>query len=167
MATQTSILPQRILWTEEPGGLLSIGSHTVRYDWSILACMHALEKEMATHCSILAWRVPGTEELGGLPSMGSHRVGHYWSDLAAAAAYFFLTGKFHGQKSLVRYSPWGCKELGMTKWLNWTALISCEREKINPPIIRNIILRKSFWKLSRRIFKSLYKCECKSLIQNI
>ena len=55
-------------------------------DWSNLACMHALEKEMATHPSILAWRIPGTEEPGGLPSMGSHRVGHDWSDLAAAAA---------------------------------------------------------------------------------
>ena len=69
----------------EPGGLLSIGSHRVRHDWSDLACMHALEKGMATHSSILAWRIPGTEEPGGLPSVGSHRVGHDWSDLAAAA----------------------------------------------------------------------------------
>ena len=65
---------------------LSIGSHRVRHNWSDLACMHALEKEMAAHSSILAWRIPGTEEPGGLPSMGSHRVGHDWSDLAAAAA---------------------------------------------------------------------------------
>ena len=26
-----------------------------------------------------------------------------------------LDGKFHGQKSLVGYSPWGCKESGTTK----------------------------------------------------
>ena len=32
MATYSSILAWRILWTEEPGGLLSIGSHRVRYD---------------------------------------------------------------------------------------------------------------------------------------
>ena len=25
-----------------------------------------------------------------------------------------LPGKFHGQRSLVGYSPWGCKELDMT-----------------------------------------------------
>ena len=25
-----------------------------------------------------------------------------------------------GQKSLVCYSPWGCKESDMTEWLNWT-----------------------------------------------
>ena len=62
--------------TEEPGGLLSTGSHRVRHDCSSFACMHALEKEMATHSSVLAWRIPGTEEPGGLPSMGLHRVGH-------------------------------------------------------------------------------------------
>ena len=55
-------------------------------DWSDLACMHALEKEMATLSSILAWRIPGTMESGGLPSVGSPRVRHDWSDLAAAAA---------------------------------------------------------------------------------
>ena len=59
-------------------------------DWSDLACMRALEKEMATHSSILAWRIPGTMEPGGLPSMGSPRVRHDWSDLAAAAAAVFL-----------------------------------------------------------------------------
>ena len=76
MAIHSSILAWRILWTEEPGGLLSIGLHRVRHDSSNLACMHALEKEMATHSRVLAWRIPGTEEPGGLPSMGPHRVGH-------------------------------------------------------------------------------------------
>ena len=111
MATHSSILPWRIPWTEKPGGLLSMGSHRVRHNWSDL-CMHALEKEMATHSSILAWRIPGMEEPGGLPSKGMHRVGDNWSNLASAAAayqyyailinrvllYVFLTGK--------RNSPW-------------------------------------------------------------
>ena len=26
-----------------------------------------------------------------------------------------LPGKFHGQRSLVDYSPWGCRELDMTE----------------------------------------------------
>ena len=86
MAAHASILAWRIPWTEEPGGLLSIGSHRVGHNWSDLAGMHALEKEMTTHFCILAWRIPGTEEPGGLLSTGSHRVGHDWSDLAAAAA---------------------------------------------------------------------------------
>ena len=32
MTTHSSILAWRILWTEEPGELESIGSHRVRYD---------------------------------------------------------------------------------------------------------------------------------------
>ena len=88
MTTHSSFV-WRILWTEEPGGLLSIGSHRVGHDWSDLACMHSMEKEIATHSSVLAWRIPETEEPGGLPSMGSHGVRHDWSDLAAAAAAAF------------------------------------------------------------------------------
>ena len=86
METHSSVLAWRIPWTEEPGGLLSTQLHRVRHDWSDLACMHALEKEMATHSSVLAWRIPGTGDPGGLPSVGLHRVRHDWSDLAAAAA---------------------------------------------------------------------------------
>ena len=29
-----------------------------------------------------------------------------------------LPGKSHGRRSLVDYSPWGCKESDMTKWLS-------------------------------------------------
>ena len=29
----------------------------------------------------------------------------------------FLPGKFHGQRSLAGYSPWGCKELDVTEQL--------------------------------------------------
>ena len=76
MATHSSILVWRILWTEEPGGLLSIGLPRVRDDCSDLACIHALEKEMATHSSILVWRILWTEEPGGLQCTGLHRVGH-------------------------------------------------------------------------------------------
>ena len=86
MATHSSILAWRILWTEEPSGLLSMGSHRVGYNWSDLACMHALERVMATHSSILAWRIPETEEPGGLLSMGLNSIVHDWSDLTAAAA---------------------------------------------------------------------------------
>ena len=91
MATHSSTIAWKIPWTEEPGGLQSMGSHSVGHDWATSLSLftfhfHALEKEMATHSSVLAWRILGTGEPGGLPSMGSHRVGHDWSDLAAAAA---------------------------------------------------------------------------------
>ena len=37
MAIHSSILAWKIPWTEEPGGLPSMGSHRVGYDWSELA----------------------------------------------------------------------------------------------------------------------------------
>ena len=33
MATHSSVLAQRVPWTEEPGGLQSMGSQRVRLDW--------------------------------------------------------------------------------------------------------------------------------------
>ena len=98
---------------EEPSGLLPTVSHRVRHNWSNLACMHALEKEMATHSSILDWRIPGTEEPGGLSSMGSHRVGHDWSDLAAAVCLLNLVsgeiqkGRKNRQRAqMEKKAPW-------------------------------------------------------------
>ena len=41
MATHSSILARRNPWTEEPGGLQSIGWQRVRYDWSNLALTHS------------------------------------------------------------------------------------------------------------------------------
>ena len=94
MATHSSTLAWKIPWTEEPGGLQSMGSLGVRHDWATSLSLftfhfHALEKEMGTHSSVLAWRIPETAEPGGLPSLGSHRVGHDWSNLAAAAVHNF------------------------------------------------------------------------------
>ena len=36
------------------------------------------------------------------------------------ATQVFLPGESHGQRSLVGYSPWGCKELDTTEWLTHT-----------------------------------------------
>ena len=35
MATHSSILVWKIPWTEEPGGLQSMGSQTVGHDWVV------------------------------------------------------------------------------------------------------------------------------------
>jgi len=39
MATHSSVLAWTIPGTGEPGGLLSLGSHRVRHDWSDLAAV--------------------------------------------------------------------------------------------------------------------------------
>ena len=43
-ATHSSVLAWRILWTEKTGGLQSLGSQRVGYNWSDLACMHGIYK---------------------------------------------------------------------------------------------------------------------------
>ena len=79
MAPHSSTLAWKIPWTEEPGGLQSMGSlksWTRLRDFTFTFHFHALEKEMATHSNVPAWRIPGMGEPGRLPSMGSHGVGH-------------------------------------------------------------------------------------------
>ena len=47
MAAHSSILAWQILWTEEPGGLQSMGSHRVRHDW---ATEHAKRDDCIIMC---------------------------------------------------------------------------------------------------------------------
>jgi len=48
MATYSSILAWSIPWTEKPGGLQSIGLQRVRHDWSDLAHIHQLKKNLTS-----------------------------------------------------------------------------------------------------------------------
>ena len=53
MATHANILAWRIPWTEEPGGLQSMGSQRVGHDRSDLACTYARmgnSKELYVFC---------------------------------------------------------------------------------------------------------------------
>ena len=54
-------------WTEEPGGLQSMGSlsQTRLSDFTFTFHFHALEREMATHSSVLAQRIAGMGSLVG------------------------------------------------------------------------------------------------------
>ena len=63
MATQSSILAWRILWTEEPVRLLSMGSQRVRHDWATNTFNLAIIRSMISNevhikpppWSILKW----------------------------------------------------------------------------------------------------------------
>ena len=46
MATHSSILAWRIPWTEEPGGLESLGLHRVRHDRDLAAAAASDEKSV-------------------------------------------------------------------------------------------------------------------------
>ena len=84
---------------------------------------------MKALAGILAWKIPWMEEPGRLQSMGSLRVRHDWATSLSLSTFIhwrkkcqltpvFLPGKSHRQRSLVRYSPWGHKELHTTEWLH-------------------------------------------------
>ena len=49
MATHSNILAWRVPWTEEAGGLQSIGLHRVWHNWSDLAYMHSRWSRMAPY----------------------------------------------------------------------------------------------------------------------
>ena len=56
MAPHSSTLAWKILWTEEPGRLQSMGLLRLRHDFTFTFTFHfqALDKEPATHSSVLA-----------------------------------------------------------------------------------------------------------------
>ena len=110
MATHSNILSWRIPWTEELGGLQSMGLQRVGHNWAIkhsTACVSlvaqmvknphimqetwvlslggedALVKGMTIHSSILAWRFPWREKSGGVWSIGSQS----WTWLKPLSTY--------------------------------------------------------------------------------
>ena len=70
MATHSSILAWEIPWTEEPGGLQSMGLQRIGYDLA--------NEQQQFYCTsnYNVTGISGMAEPGGLRSMGSHRVRH-------------------------------------------------------------------------------------------
>ena len=95
MAPHSSTPAWKIPWTEEPGGLQSMGSRRVGHDWaaslSLFTFMHWRRKWQLTPV-FLPGESQGRGSLVGCRPMGSHRVRHDWSDLEAAAATIQLKG---------------------------------------------------------------------------
>ena len=79
MAPHSSTLTWKIPWTEEPGGLQSMGSRRVHGDMTERLYFHFSLSCIGEgngnplQCSCL--ENPRDGEPDGLPSMGSHRVG--------------------------------------------------------------------------------------------
>ena len=68
------------------------------------------DKESACNAGDLG----STPGLGGSPGEGNGNP-----------LQVFFPGKFHGQRSLVSYSPWGCKESNTTEQLTHTHTQMC------------------------------------------
>ena len=77
MATHSSILAWRILWTEEPGGLQSVGSHRVGHDWSDLAAEAAAMEYYQFSYLVVSNSLPPHESQHARPPCPSPTPGVY------------------------------------------------------------------------------------------
>ena len=114
MANHSDVLAWRIPCTEEPGGLqfysatksqtqlkqLSMHGHRYRYKYRLPRWLSG--KESACQCR-------RCRRCGFDPPARKIPCSRKWQP-----APVFLLGKFDGQRNLVDYSQWGCKELDMT-----------------------------------------------------
>ena len=106
MAPHSSTLAWKIPWTEEPGGLPSMGaavhgvakSRTQLRDitFTFLFSLSCIGEGNGSPLQCSCLENPRDGKPGGLLSMGSHRVGHDWSDLAAAAAATSVRSRHSG-----------------------------------------------------------------------
>ena len=143
MATHSSFLAWRILWMEEPGGLLSMGSHRVGHDWSDLACIGE------GSCNPLQYSClenPRDRGAGGLPSIRSQRVRHNWSDLAAGASYLLL------YQIVVLGHPWHGRWKG-TFWYLHMKERQSSRSQSRPLVLKGQVETKELLLLNEQIEK--------------
>ena len=64
-----------------------------------------------------------------------------WSGRKWQSTLVFLPRKFHRQRSLVCYTPWGHEESEMTEWLNTHMIPGCRRVWEPPLYINSLSLR--------------------------
>ena len=83
MAPHSSTLAWKIPWTEEPGGLQSMGSLRVRHNWATSLSHIGRGNGNPLQCSCLENPRDGRAWWAAVYGVAQR---HYWSDLAAAAA---------------------------------------------------------------------------------
>ena len=137
MTTHSSSLAWRIPWTEESGGLKSMGSQRVGHDWATKTHTHNFKSSEEPKCDLVhvwlcielrwkwlenkcyvymtslwvsAWVSWDGEREKYRPGFDPW-VGKIPWRRAWQPTPVFLLGESHGQRSLAGYSPWGVKEL--------------------------------------------------------
>ena len=70
----------------------------------------------------------------------------------------FLPGEFHGQRSLVGYSPWGHKEQDTTEWLTLSLL-----PPLSPPLVWGSDAKESACGLPWWLSGEESTCQCRRL----
>ena len=99
MATHSSTLAWRIPGTEEPSGLLSMGSPS----------RTRLKRLSSSSSTQMVRNLPAVQETW-VQSLGQENLLE-----KEMATHSSIHGEFHGQRSLAGFSPCGSKELEMTE----------------------------------------------------
>ena len=135
MAPHSSTLAWKIPWTEEPGGLQSMGSLRVGHDWatslSIFTFMHWRRKWHPTLVLLpgksQGWRsLVGCSPWGRQESDTTERLRTDWATSLSLLTFMhwrrkwhptpvFLPGESQGRGSLVGCHLWGCTESDRTE----------------------------------------------------
>ena len=121
MAAPSSVLAWRIPGTEEPGGLLSMGSHRVGLP-SMGSQSRTWLKRLSSRSSsrnTTLGHTRGKEPTCQCRKPKRHGFNSWVRKIAWRRAWqptpVFLPGESHGQRSQEGYSPWGRKESDMTE----------------------------------------------------
>ena len=120
MATHSNILAWRIPWIEGPGRVRSMGSQEsdttkqLNYHHRNLSGLPRWYSSKEPVCQCRRHRKGSFD-----PWVGKIPMKKAWQPTPV-----FLPGKFHGQRSLVGYSPWDHKGSDMTEWLTYTHIPS-------------------------------------------
>ena len=115
MATHSSILAWKISWTEDPGGLQSMGLQRVRHDWATNICIYTHIYIWASHVALVVKNPTtnaGEVKRHGIDPWVKIPWRRKWQPIPVS-----LPGESHGQSSLVGYNSRGGKESDMTEWL--------------------------------------------------
>ena len=121
-------------WTGRPGVLQSMGSQRFGHDRATELYIQGIDDIPCMPCMIKHnyikiiphsyWTSLVTQMASILPAMqdtqvqclGQEDILEKWKQ----STPLLLLGEFHGQRSLVGYSSWGCKESVKTEWLTHT-----------------------------------------------
>ena len=149
MATHSSILALRIPGMEEPGGLLSMGSHRVGHGWSDLAAAAAADinpdegdgTPLQNSCLENpmdggAWHTAVHEVTKNQTLLSDFTFTHWrrkWQPTLV-----FLLGASQGQRSLVGCHPWCCTESDTTDLAAAAAAVAIEHAYILSWIINSV-----------------------------
>ena len=98
--------------TGKPGVLWPMGLWRVRHD--VVTEQHE-QQSLAHSVVVLVWS--SHQGMSNAPQPHGHGRKR-WQPTPV-----FLPGESHGQRSLVGYSPWGCKESNTAEWLTHTGSI--------------------------------------------